>query len=158
MVEKLFKVKLRIMMSMFSATAGIYAVGYQIGMIISMLTTAFNKEWSPYMFKILSNNPTMQDKRRVVKFTYIYFLAILFITFAFAFQSMYFMVTNYIFYVKKTYILAYVTFSTALVHIGLLYICKFKWCNRCSTGKCDIFCYYFCFGYYQTEFIKCHGI
>lgn len=41
---------------------------------------------------------------------------------SFAFQGMYFMVTNYIFYVKKTYILAYVTFGTAILHVGLLYL------------------------------------
>ena len=34
---------------------------------------------------------------------------------------MYFMVTNYIFYAKKTYILAYVTFSVTILHIGFLY-------------------------------------
>jgi len=32
------------------------------------------------------------------------------------------MVTNYIFYVKKTHLLAYVTFASAAIHIGLLYL------------------------------------
>jgi O-antigen/teichoic acid export membrane protein len=141
-----------ILMSVLGATAtGIYAVGYQIGMIIGVLTTAFNKAWSPYMFKTLSSEPTIENKKKIVKFTYIYFVGILlfalifsylaklfvpyflgekfiestqfiiYFAIAFAFQGMYFMVTNYIFYVKKTYILAYVTFGTALIHIGLLY-------------------------------------
>ena len=47
---------------------------------------------------------------------------IIYFAIAFAFQGMYFMITNYIFYVKKTQILSYITFSTAIFHIGLLYI------------------------------------
>ena len=51
-----------ILMSILGATAtGIYAVGYQIGMIISVLVTAFNKA---YLFKTLSNNPTYENKKR----------------------------------------------------------------------------------------------
>lgn len=142
-----------VLMSILGATAtGVYAVGYQIGMIIGVLVTAFNKAWSPYMFKTLSSEPTMENKKKIVIFTYIYFVGILlfaicfaylaklflpyflgekftastefilYFSVAFAFQGMYFMVTNYIFYVKKTYILAYVTFGTAVLHVGLLYL------------------------------------
>jgi O-antigen/teichoic acid export membrane protein len=94
----------------------------------------------------------MENKKKIVKFTYIYFVGILlfaicfaylaklflpyflgekftasaefilYFSVAFAFQGMYFMVTNYIFYVKKTHILAYVTFGTAVLHVGLLYL------------------------------------
>lgn len=142
-----------VLMSVLGATAtGIYAVGYQIGMIISILVTAFNKAWSPYMFKTLSKEPTIENKKKIVLFTYIYFMCIflfslifayiaellipyflgekfivsskyiIYFAIAFAFQGMYFMVTNYIFYVKKTHILAYVTFSTSVLHVGLLYL------------------------------------
>lgn len=142
-----------VLMSILGATAtGIYVVGYQMGMIIGVLVTAFNKAWSPYMFKTLSNEPTMENKKKIVHFTYIYFVGILlfaicfaylaellipyflgdkfiassefilYFAVAFAFQGMYFMVTNYIFYVKKTHILAYVTFGTAILHISLLYL------------------------------------
>lgn len=141
-----------ILMSLLGATAtGIYAVSYQIGMIVSVLVTAFNKAWAPYLFKTLSNSPTEKDKKNIVYFTYVYFAAVLlfaiifsyiaeiftpyflgekfiqsteficYIAFAFAFDGMYFMVTNYIFYAKKTYILAYVTFSVTILHIGFLY-------------------------------------
>lgn len=142
-----------VLMSVLGATAtGIYAVGYQIGMIIGVVVTAFNKAWSPYMYKILSSEPTVENKKKIILFTYAYFIGILFFAIvfghiavffipyflgekfthssdfimyfavAFAFQGMYFMVTNYIFYVKKTHILAYVTFGTAVLHIGLLYL------------------------------------
>ena len=135
-----------------TSATGIYAVGYQIGMIMGVLVTALNKAWNPYIYKILSTNPTLKDKKKIVKFTYIYFIGIflfaiifskisellipyflgekfteatkfiLYFSITFSFQGMYFMVTNYIFYVKKTHILAYVTFSTALLHLGLLYL------------------------------------
>jgi len=142
-----------VLVSVLGATAtGIYAVGYQIGMVILVLVTAFNKAWSPYMFKTLSNEPTIENKKKIVQFTYIYFVGILlfsvcfasfaelfvpyflgekfvasaefipYFAIAFAFEGMYFMVTNYIFYMKKTYILAYVTFVTAILHVGLLYL------------------------------------
>ncbi len=142
-----------VLMSVLGATVtGLYAVGYQIGMVILVLVTAFNKAWSPYIFKVLSNNPTIENKKKIVRYTYIYFVGIflfayafgylakilipyflgerfiastefiLLFAIAFAFQGMYFMVTNYIFYVKKTYLLAYVTFATAILHIGLLFL------------------------------------
>lgn len=141
-----------VLMSLIGSYAtGIYSVSYQVGMVVGVIATAFNKAWSPHMFKVLSSNPTMNDKKKIVKFTYIYFIFILifallfsyvmelaipyvlgdkfieassyiiYFALAFAFQGMYFMVTNYIFYEKKTHTLAYITFFTALLHLGLLY-------------------------------------
>ncbi len=43
------------------------------------------------------------------------------IAFGYAFQGMYFMVVNYIFYEKKTYILAFVTFTSGIIHVILSY-------------------------------------
>lgn len=141
-----------VLMSILGASAtGIYTVGYQIGMLVGVMVTAFNKAWSPYMYRVLSNKPTKEDKRKIIRFTYLYFVGVLlfafcfayaaeffipyflgekfiassefiiYFTIAFAFQGMYFMVTNYIFYVTKTHLLAYVTLSTAILHLGLLY-------------------------------------
>lgn len=133
------------------AATGIYAVGYQIGLVISILVTAFVKAWSPFMMKILSNNPTKEDKKMIIIFTYTYFIGILIIafifyylidlilpyflakefnasssfvlyfSFSFAFQGMYLMIGNYIFFTKKTYLLAYITFATSILHVTLLY-------------------------------------
>jgi O-antigen/teichoic acid export membrane protein len=142
-----------VLMSLLGASStGVYSVGYQLGMVISIIVTAFNKSWSPYLFKILSNNPSQKQKRELVFYSYIYFVAIFLLAFivsyileliipyflgekflqasgytlyfslAFAFGGMYFMVTNYIFFVKKTHILAIITFITALIHIILLYV------------------------------------
>jgi len=44
------------------------------------------------------------------------------ISFGFAFSGMYYMVVNYIFYEKKTYILTATTFITGVMHVGFSYI------------------------------------
>lgn len=141
-----------IIMSLLGATiTGIYSVGYQIAMVIGVLATAFNKAWSPYLFKVLSSEPTYSEKLKIVKFSYLYFIGILlfsiifaylvelvlpyfvgtsyldaskiiiYLSIAFAFDGMYYMITNYIFYVKKTHLLSYVTFLSSLIHIALFY-------------------------------------
>lgn len=141
-----------ILTSLVGVTAtGIYAVGYQLGMIVGIVIIAINKAWSPHIFKILSKNPTYEEKVKLVKFTYIYFIGviifsiitsyiiklflpiflgksfaessdfIMYISLAYAFQGMYFMVTNYIFYLKKTVALSVITFTTSIIHIILLY-------------------------------------
>ena len=130
---------------------GIYTVGYQFGMIIGLLAASFNKAWIPYLYERLKKND-YKLKISIVKITYLYFVGILllatmigtlgpyilrffvgadfkdsgqyviWIAFAYAANGMYFMVTNYIFYMKKTYILAWVTFSSAILNIALNYI------------------------------------
>lgn len=104
------------------------------------------------MFKTLSSEPKFEDKKKIVIFTYLYFIGIFLFAFifsyisewlipyflgekfinsseyifyfalSFAFQGMYLMIGNYILYTKKTHILAYVTFGTSVLHVGLLYL------------------------------------
>ncbi|GIU70249.1 MAG: hypothetical protein KatS3mg002_1485 [Candidatus Woesearchaeota archaeon] len=118
---------------------GIYTAGLQIGMIIGLLADSFNKAWAPWLINKLNEN-TYETKIKIVKFTYLYFGAIIvlalvigfsapfivkimfgknyydakeiiiWISLGNAFDGMYFMVVNYIFYVYKTHILAWVTF------------------------------------------------
>lgn len=134
-----------------SVQTGIYSVGYQLGMVINVLVTAFNKAWSPYLFRVLADNPKFETKLKLVKFTYLYMLVIIVIalifsffakyiipiflgakfvaatqyliyfSLAFAFQGMYTMVGNYVFYAKKTNLIAYVTFTTSLLHVAMTY-------------------------------------
>nr|WP_309098438.1 oligosaccharide flippase family protein [Fredinandcohnia onubensis] len=129
---------------------GIYSVGFQIGSIISILGGSFNQAFVPWLYERLERD-SYNDKVKIVKFTYIYFIAIItmalgvgiiaswffpvflgpkfigastyviWISLGFAFAGMYMMVVNYIFFVKKTYILAWVTFSVALVSIIVNY-------------------------------------
>lgn len=133
-----------------TATTGLYAVGYQFGMILGIIALAFNNAYTPYLFDKLSDI-TDHEKKELVKLTYIYFCVILviaatisflspwiitnflnkayvdsikfvsWITFGYAFQGMYFMVVNYIFYLKKTHRLVSITFLSGLLHTALSY-------------------------------------
>ncbi|MFK7800617.1 MAG: lipopolysaccharide biosynthesis protein [Anaerolineae bacterium] len=130
---------------------GVYDVGYKVGMILSLLQNAFNQAYVPWLFEKLKIN-LWRDKIRIVRFTYIYFVVIVFmaigltvlaptflsiyvgeafqsasqyvfwIAMSFAFSGMYKMVTNYIFFAEKTYLLSYVTFATAIVNVVLNYL------------------------------------
>ncbi|MFC4386546.1 lipopolysaccharide biosynthesis protein [Gracilibacillus marinus] len=125
---------------------GIYTVAYQIGMIIQLLQDSFNKAWIPYLFSNLKKG-TDQIKVKIVKISYIYFILIIIITLllsllapyivdifigeafvdsvqfifwislGFAFNGMYKMISGPIFYVKKTRILSFLTFVTAILNI-----------------------------------------
>jgi O-antigen/teichoic acid export membrane protein len=132
------------------AATGLYSVGYQVGMIIGLLADSFSLAWSPFLYEKLNEN-NYSAKVKIVKITYIYggilivlalilsFIApyflkffvsenfyfaykyVLWIALGYAFRGMYSMVVCYIFYVKKTYILAWVTFFSAGVNIVLNY-------------------------------------
>jgi len=132
-----------------SAT-GVYSVGYQLGAVIGIVSMAFNNAYSPYLFKKLKMI-NQKEKNNIVKFTYLYFLGVIilaliisyvfslllpyvvaesfqeanqyivWVALAYSFNGMYLMVVNYIFYVKKTYLLSMVTISTSILHVVLSY-------------------------------------
>jgi len=125
---------------------GIYVVGSQIGMIISILATSFNNAYSPWLYEQLKKENILLNLK-IVKMTYIYDFCILFLAISLsttipfflnllvgekfvsssqfiiwialggAFQGMYYMVTNYIFYAQQTHLLAWVTFLTAAINL-----------------------------------------
>ncbi|MGP1991706.1 lipopolysaccharide biosynthesis protein [Zobellia laminariae] len=130
---------------------GIYSVGYQIGMVIALLQNSFNQAWVPFFFgKLKENNHA--EKVRIVKISYAYFLLILFLVLVFylltpfiykyfigsafttgsavvlwillgyAFNGMYKMVANYLFYLKKTKLIAYMTLGSAILNLILNYL------------------------------------
>ncbi len=130
--------------------AGLYTVGLQIGGVILILADSFNKAYAPWLFEKLNENK-MKIKKKIVIFTYLYFVGIILISIVFsilapflinilvgkdflssikvifwislgnAFDGMYFMVVNYIFYARKTNILAFITFTTSLINIPITY-------------------------------------
>jgi len=134
-----------------NSATGIYSIGYQFGAIVFIVSVAFNQAFSPYLYRKLSNI-TLGEKIKLVKFTYLYFVGILlfagtisivmpwlithflneryldsreiipWIAFGYAFQGMYFMVVNYIFYVKRTTPLAIITFLTGVLHASISYM------------------------------------
>ena len=136
-----------------ASATGLFTVGFQIGMIMSVLVSSFHKVWNPYLYEKLSLPEfTFKSKIKIVKFTYLYFMAMIFlvlilnfiakfiflymidakyaqsyqyviyILITFALNGAYFMVVSYIFFLKKTKQLAYITFSSSLIHLCFSYI------------------------------------
>jgi O-antigen/teichoic acid export membrane protein len=128
--------------------AGLYAAGAQVGMVMGLLTDAFNRAYSPWLFSQLKD-ATHERKQRLVRFTYLYFGAALacvgayallspwlfellvseryaaarevsiWIALGGAFQGMYYMVGLYIAYAGRTHYLALITISGGLVNVPL---------------------------------------
>jgi len=133
------------------SSTGLYAVGFQVALILELFAISFNRAFVPWLYKRLSENDAV-IKRKIVKFTYLYFLVILlvaaalsvvmppllamivgkdfvgssefvpWIVFGFAFNGMYYMVGNYIFYAKANHLLAGATLVTAVANIGFNYV------------------------------------
>lgn len=128
-----------------SAT-GVYTVGQQVSSIIMVSTVTFNQAWVPYLYRTL-NSGKDDEKRKIVRLTYIYFFAIMvfallvglvapwilgilvgdrflmaaefirWIAVGYAFNGAYYMVTNYLFFRKRTGLLSYVSTTSALVSV-----------------------------------------
>lgn len=124
--------------------AGLYMVAVQIGMGMSLLSDAFNKAFVPWLYEKLKINH-ITVKQRIVRGTWAYFgvalafagiialfsswivilcagseysnaaTALGWIALGKAFNGMYLMVTNYIFYVRKTHMLAGITIFSGFI-------------------------------------------
>ena len=131
--------------------AGIYMVAVQLSSAMAIIFDAINKAYVPWLFERLKRD-NYEEKKQIVKYTYVYFiLALLVAGIAFligpffitliagdkyseagkvigllclgqAFGGMYLMVTNYIFFAKKTGRLAVVTISTGIINVILLFV------------------------------------
>jgi O-antigen/teichoic acid export membrane protein len=55
---------------------GNYTVAYQIGAVIGLITSSFNNAYSPWLFDKL-NKDDLEIKKKIVKFTYSYFVVII---------------------------------------------------------------------------------
>jgi O-antigen/teichoic acid export membrane protein len=129
---------------------GVYMVGFQFAQIVLLIQDSINNAFAPWIYKNLKKN-NKNDNLRLVKITYLYMIAILlfsalysqfigpvyrlfvgtdfiegekyifWISIGFAFNGMYKMVVNYIFFTEKTYLLAGITTTTAIVNVFLTY-------------------------------------
>lgn len=129
---------------------GIYSIGYQFGMAMLLLLTAFNRSWSPWMYQKLSNI-NAEDKVKIIKATYIYAILVFllaagvtlvsylliplmttksfygattfvgWVAFGYAFHGLYTMIFPYFIHVGKTSFLAFITFLTALFCLSANY-------------------------------------
>jgi O-antigen/teichoic acid export membrane protein len=129
---------------------GLYSVGYTVGMIVYLVQNSFNQAWVPWFFgELKADNPNR--KLKIIKFTYLYFIAMLvlvalvsifapwffrtllnkdyssavnfvfWIALGFGFNGMYKMVVNYLLYLKKTMIVSLASLATAMLNIILNY-------------------------------------
>lgn len=133
------------------AQTGLYYVAAQLAGALGILFNAFNQAYVPWLFERLRRD-RVDDKRRIVRLTYAYFAATLlmaaimflfgpfivrtlagaqyaeagavigWIALGYAFVGMYLMVTNYVFYSKRTGLLSLATISVGIIYIGLLVV------------------------------------
>jgi O-antigen/teichoic acid export membrane protein len=133
------------------AQVGIYMVAVQLVSVMGLVFDAINNAYVPWLFERLKRN-MIEEKKQIVRWTYSYFIALLFVVvLAFlvgpsllilmagenyseaanvigwlalgqAFNGMYLMVTNYIFFSKRTGFLSLTTITAGLINIGLMLI------------------------------------
>ena len=132
------------------AATGVYAVGYQVGFVIGVLSASVNRAWMPFIFSRL-NGIDLAGKVKLVKAIYAYCLGILslsvvlglvspwlaeilfgkaygsasrfviWIAVGYAFDGMYLMVVTQIYYMKRTKYLGAIMFAGGLLHVTLSY-------------------------------------
>jgi O-antigen/teichoic acid export membrane protein len=133
-----------------TAATGSFGVGAALAMLVLYIQDSFNKAFVPYLFEKLESY-NQEIGRKLVKLTYIYntvififalfvgiagyFLidiifgvdyidgreVVIFIALAYAFDGMYKMHVNYIFFEKKTHLIFFITMFTGILNIGLTY-------------------------------------
>lgn len=129
---------------------GIYSVSYQVAMILMILISAFANFFTPFLFQRL-NDITHQKKVEIVRVSYLFFVllfvALLFLSLltpwlfsvfigeafqagtsyvfwvglGFFFWGIYILFSGYIFYLKKTSILAYLSVVNVMLNIAFNY-------------------------------------
>ena len=131
------------------AEAGVYMVAVQLTLAMPILFSSINSAYVPWLYERLKRNDE-DEKKTIVRLTYWYFVAVLglpalafplgpwlvpfvagdryadagdalgWLALGQAFSGMYLMVTNYIFFSKRTGLLSLVSITSGLVNIALL--------------------------------------
>lgn len=131
--------------------AGIYMVAVQLSMALNIVFDAINKAYVPWLFDILKRD-VLAEKQKVVKYTYFYFLLLILLApipfligpwlldliagemyrtggkvigwlcLGQIFGGMYLMVTNYVFYAKKTGKLSVITIFSGALNVLMLFL------------------------------------
>lgn len=135
---------------------GLYVVAVQVVMVFGFVVDAFNRAYAPWLFENLKTGDKAV-RRRIVVGTYLYFGAILFFALVFsavssqlleffvgerfaggapyifwlslsaAFMGMYYMVTLYIQYEKRTELLALITTVVGCMNVAVCYVFVSRW-------------------------------
>lgn len=131
--------------------AGLYAVAAQVSSVALVMLSAFNRAWAPYLFPRL-HNPTEETRRAIVRNSYgvMAGFAVFFVLFNLAmpclyhwfidpkfhasieyvrwmslgyfFTAIYLTYVDFIFYVKKTYLLSVITIINMTLNMALNYL------------------------------------
>jgi O-antigen/teichoic acid export membrane protein len=135
---------------------GIYFAAVQVALIFSLFLESMNNAFMPWLFAKLQY-ADYSYKRRIVRFTYYWFIILFsitvfvyiyipyFVRFFFPeeyarssgvlrilivsqfFNGLYLMFTNYIFFIKKTLIISFITIISGIVNISLLLFFIDRW-------------------------------
>jgi O-antigen/teichoic acid export membrane protein len=130
---------------------GIYSVAHQMGMMVSYLGSSFNTVWMPFFYRKLNENNDI-SKLKIVKLTYAvsalimsaaliwgigspfilkYLLGkdfhqasryVIWIALGYGFESIYSILSGYIYFSQKTYLLTIIGVSCALANMLLTYV------------------------------------
>lgn len=128
---------------------GLYTVAYQLSALMLLVGMSVNQAWSPMLYGFLRANDKMPQ---IIKYSLglaLFFIAVgagvylfrdllfaflvdqkfypakeffAWLLLGFVFQSLYFLVTNFLFFEKRTALLAKITFSGAVLNIVLNYL------------------------------------
>jgi O-antigen/teichoic acid export membrane protein len=139
----------RFMINHFMGTSAvaIYAIGYQFGQVVSLVDTAVNKAWVPWLYKELQKDNVQREKIIFLCLAYVagliffsilvYYMAsyiivsfysreyalsaevVLYIAFAFVVFGIYKIFAGFLFFHRKTKILGLLTFGSVVVNILL---------------------------------------
>lgn len=134
-----------------STQAGIYSIGFQLSAIVGLFASSFLSAFTPYLYHKLQKN-SESERKNIVFISYIFFASMLLISFivamlynwlipiyidakysevndiiyilllANAFLGMYYIVSTYIFYEKKTYLLSKITIIISFFHVLISFI------------------------------------
>lgn len=133
-----------------TSALGVYTVGYQFGMMVILISGAFNKTWTPWVYELLAKN-NEENKKTIVKATYLVsaafiilalvvtgisyyllpfmtaaeyhgaFVYVIWVALGYAFFGMYTLVFPYGVHVGKTSYLGVITFSAAIINLAANY-------------------------------------
>lgn len=134
-----------------TSAVGIYTVGYQFGLIVSLVVNAFNRTWSPWMYELLAEEKK-ENKKTIVKASYLaavgyvilallvtvvsYYLLpfmtaeeyhggltfVVWIALGYACMGMYTLVFPYGVHIGNTSYLGITTFTAAIINLGANYL------------------------------------
>jgi len=132
--------------------AGLFLAGAQVALVVMVLLDAFNKAWVPWLYARLKTSGSEADRISLVRGTYGVFalvlvfalawglaagallpfavgesfagarVVVLWLALAYAFDGLYKLVGNYLFYAERTRLIAIITGVVAALHLPMLWL------------------------------------